>query len=95
MFTGADLSVLSRRLCAAPHPILKKHLLCAEGRTDDDLLARCLSALQAAVVPVLLSTANVSGIEWDAVDGSVLTQKTATLQVGPPRQCYLTSCRML
>ena len=39
--------------------------------------------LQAAVVPVLVSTANVSGLEWAKVDGSalVVAQKTATLQV--------------
>lgn len=38
--------------------------------------------MQAAVVPLLVSTANVSGIQWDMVDGSALTaQKTAALQV--------------
>ena len=45
--------------------------------------------MQAAVVPVLLSTANVSGLEWNKVDGSALVaaQNTATLQVNPLRWC--------
>jgi len=41
------------------------------------------------VVPLLLSTANVSGIEWDKVDGSSLaTQKTASFQVSLSGQGY-------
>lgn len=42
------------------------------------------------MVPLLLSTANVSGIEWDKVDGSSLaTQKTASFQVSLFDQGYL------
>ena len=51
-------------------------------------------AVQAAVVPLLVSTANVSGIQWDMVDGSALTaQKTAALQVEKShphlQQCFV------
>lgn len=47
--------------------------------------------MQAAVVPVLLATANVSGLEWNKVDGSALVaaQNTATLQVTFLRQRFL------
>ncbi len=40
-------------------------------------------------MPVLLSTANVSGLEWAKVDGSALVaaQNTATLQVALLRLC--------
>ena len=52
--------------------------------------------VQAAVVPVLLSTANVSGLEWNMVDGSALVaaQNTATLQVNLFKQ-YLQPARVL
>ena len=48
--------------------------------------------MQAAVVPLLVSTANVSGIQWDMVDGSALTaQKSAALQVIKNRLTICTS----
>lgn len=39
-------------------------------------------------MPVLVSVANVSGLEWNQVDGSALiaAQKTATLQVESPTE---------
>ena len=49
-----------------------------------------VGAMQAAVVPLLLSTANVSGLYWDMVDGSALaTPKTASFQVRPCQAAYL------
>ena len=41
-----------------------------------------LLRVQAAVVPLLVSAANVSGVQWDMVDGSSLaTERTSSFQV--------------
>ena len=38
--------------------------------------------MQAAIVPLLVSAANVSGVQWDMVDGSSLaTERTSSFQV--------------
>ena len=44
--------------------------------------ATALLPVQAAVVPLLVSAANVSGVQWDMVDGSSLaTERTSSFQV--------------